>query len=128
MKKFKLTRVYENDICTLGVITDETGWVCNTLELPWKNNTVDESRIPAGEYVISPYKSPRHGECFLIDFVPGRAMVEIHPGNCPEDTNGCILPGLAFGDNKVMYSVPALQKLKTITLFEPFALEIKDCF
>lgn len=50
--------------------------------------------IPRGRYRIELYDSPRHGKdtLQLVD-VPNYQNVQIHGGNKPEDTDGCILTG-----------------------------------
>jgi len=35
-------------------------------------------------------------QTYLINDVPNRTNILIHPGNYSTDTNGCILPGLRF--------------------------------
>jgi hypothetical protein len=99
-------RTAENDTQTLGVIIvkNENGsWrlpeVFCTLELPWKENRRNISRIPAGEYEAIKYYSPKHKRVviLLLD-VPERTNIEIHPGNTIKDTTGCILVGSARGD------------------------------
>jgi len=54
----------------------------------------DETCIPTGTYAVTSYPSPRwqHNVPLLND-VPGYAGVEIHPGNYPKDTDGCLLLG-----------------------------------
>ena len=51
--------------------------------------------IPVGRYRLDWKWSQKHGRCvpWLLD-VPGFKYIEIHPGNKPEDTDGCQLPGL----------------------------------
>ncbi len=50
--------------------------------------------IPCGKYKISVYASPRQKEeVALLANVPHFTMVEIHVGNFPKDTQGCILVG-----------------------------------
>lgn len=119
-----LTRFFRNKEYTLGVITNESGWVCNTLELPYRANQENISCIPAGEYNVIPYKSKKHGDIFLLENVPNRTFIEIHPGNTDKDTNGCILPGGMFGTNRILYSTVSLQKIRTIVENKPFILKV----
>ena len=50
--------------------------------------------IPCGRYRVSLYYSPRQKEeVALLAGVPHFTMVEIHVGNFPKDTQGCILVG-----------------------------------
>lgn len=71
------------------------------IELPNRSNEVGYSRIPAGDYLVKPYKSPKFGKCWLVCNVPGRSYVLFHKGNLAGDTRkgykthsrGCLLPG-----------------------------------
>lgn len=102
------------------------GILLRSLELPWRDNKRNLSRIPAGEYEIQyvktsrPY-SGRYWSYWLKD-VPGRSGVLIHSGNWAGDTLkglkahswGCILLGLkmgVLGDQKALVSSrPAINK------------------
>jgi hypothetical protein len=54
----------------------------------------NKTAIPTGRYQVVKYYSPKH-EAFvpLLLHVPGYAGVEIHAGNYPKDTDGCLLLG-----------------------------------
>jgi hypothetical protein len=75
---------------------------CFTLELPNNGNLPFVSCIPEGVYYMVKYNHPEKGWIFLIQGVRGREGVELHAGNFATgkkiDTEGCILPGLAFQD------------------------------
>jgi hypothetical protein len=79
----KLIRDDQNDRRTFGAFVDDDGVrVCDTLELPWRENQHSVSCIPAGEYPLAFKYSPKHGcECWHITNVPDRDDVEIHAGN-----------------------------------------------
>jgi hypothetical protein len=106
LKEVNIFRTAENDTQTRGVIIvkNESGsWrlpetFC-TLELPWRDNRRNISRIPAGEYEAIKYYSPKHKRTviLLLD-VPERTNIEIHPGNTIDDTTGCIVVGSAWGE------------------------------
>jgi hypothetical protein len=66
------------------------------LELPWKGNKAFISSIPVGKYpAIIRYDHP---DKWRFEFeVPGRPLVQIHTGNSPDDTEGCILVGMQLG-------------------------------
>lgn len=49
--------------------------------------------IPAGSYRAELRWSKRFGETVVYIHVPGRSGIEIHPGNCPADSGGCVLVG-----------------------------------
>jgi uncharacterized protein DUF5675 len=70
--------------------------------------------IPAGRYRVTRYESPRFGRTvLLLHDVPGREAIEIHVGNFPRDTEGCLLVGLGRLDDMVTHSGPALDSLLT---------------
>lgn len=51
--------------------------------------------IPEGRYRIEIYASPHAGHPVpMLQNVPGRSEIEIHCGNTPEDSKGCLLVGL----------------------------------
>ncbi len=93
-----LTRWYAND-CTFGVLADVVPFLV-TLELPWKDNKENISCIPEGTYKGKLVNSPKHGICYELQDVPDRTDVQIHIGNYPKDTLGCILVGTEFGGDK----------------------------
>lgn len=65
--------------------------------------------IPTGRYRISMYNSPRQKEAVpLLQAVPHFSMVEIHVGNFPKDTQGCIL----VGNQRTIH-----QRLGTVNIF-----------
>lgn len=71
---------------------------CRTMELPWKNNQRRISCIPAGVYRAIKHHSPKFGNSFWLQEVPGRSEILIHKGNYKHDTLGCILPGKNLSD------------------------------
>ena len=72
-----------------------------TVELPWRNNRNNESRVPPGLYTLRLRKSPivskltegRHQKGFEVTGVPGRSLIMIHPGYTMETLEGCIAVG-----------------------------------
>ncbi len=68
--------------------------ICNTYELPWKQNKRNISCIPAGIYTAFRRKSPKRGYAvFELRDVPGRGNVQVHIGNKARHIRGCILLG-----------------------------------
>ena len=50
--------------------------------------------IPTGRYQITLYPSPHFGRVMpLLNGVPNLSMIEIHWGNAPEASDGCLLVG-----------------------------------
>ena len=103
--------------------TDEGGFLCWTLEDTDRGLTQDmtleqirrrkvygQTAIPTGRYRIymriSPklkdriYAKPYGGKFPVLINVPGYSGVMIHPGNTPDDTLGCILPGMLQGSTR----------------------------
>lgn len=96
---FILRRLDYTPFATYGQLLDaDERLVCVTLELPWLNNQRIRSCIPAGTYTAHRRLSPkRKYELFELDHVPERSNIEIHIGNLPKDSQGCILVGSNFG-------------------------------
>lgn len=66
------------------------------IEDPWRQNRPHVSCIPEGTYYIEWGNFPKRGWCLYVDGVPGRTAIQIHVGNDTDDTEGCLLPNLAF--------------------------------
>lgn len=89
---------------TLGVLTykDKTYY---TLE--------DAAHIiTTGTYKVTVQYSEKFDcKVILINNVPGRSHIEIHPGNYKADSKGCILIGISHTDTSVVGSRGALNRL-----------------
>jgi hypothetical protein len=84
-------------IPTFGVLLLESGVpFAVTLERPWLSNMKGRSCIPPGRYVAKRHVSPKFGETFWLQDVPGRSEILFHKGNLADDTHGCILVGESF--------------------------------
>lgn len=102
---FTLVRHKQNAFATYGRLRDRDGKeVCVTLERPWIDNNDDGKRdrgvscIQAGTYVAKRRKdSPKHGEVFELQDVPDATNIQIHAANLPDELEGCIALGTAFG-------------------------------
>lgn len=108
---------------TLGqLLREDRSVVCQTLELPWRDNHHGVSCIPTGTYAARRLWSPAHRrELFWIEGVPDRLAIELHIGNTIRDTRGCILLGQSrthLGDQ------PAL--LHSRLAFDAFMTELAD--
>lgn len=64
-----------------------------TLELPYIGNKQNISAVHPGLYKAKKYNSPKFGLVILLENVPERSWIEIHPGNYTSQIEGCILPG-----------------------------------
>lgn len=93
MTTLTLTRLASMPFGVFGQLGDLV-----TLERPWKDNAPGISCIPAGTYTAVRRMSPRFGrELFMLQDVPGRDYVELHAGNLPGDTEGCLILGSRYG-------------------------------
>jgi hypothetical protein len=114
---------------TVGVPIEKP--VGSTLELPWRNNQNEISRIIAGAYKA---KTREDGDlCWRIqlDQVPERELIEIHIGNYPRNTIGCILLGAGRSTTNgcmITGSGTALQDLRSRygTPARPIEILIRD--
>jgi hypothetical protein len=109
-------REYSDQKCTSGYLAVNGTIQAYTLELPWQGNKPLISSIPSGTYKgVLRYD---HTDQWRIELqgVPGRTVVEIHTGNTPDDSEGCILVGKELGSDlcsiKAGTSKPAYQALK----------------
>lgn len=92
-----LHRLQEDDKQTLGVLSVYCGtdlvFSCKTLELPWRSNKRNISRIPSGVYDVSRRHSDTYGDHWHIKNVYKRDLILIHNGNYHRDTEGCVCVG-----------------------------------
>lgn len=107
MRKITVVRFFEGDDRTLSVVTVFDGqqplgqlWA---LELPWKNNAREISRIPAGRYRVTPEhatlgRPPKNQFVLRVHDVPNRSGILVHAGNQPSHTLGCLLMGVDLAD------------------------------
>ena len=129
----KLQRDYHGADCTLGqLLRDDGSPMCQTLELPWRDNHAQVSCIPAGQYTCALKFSPSHGyEVYWINGVPNRGAIEIHVGNTAADSKGCVLVGQARGhlgdQNAVLHSRAAFDAMMIeLNGAASFPLEVTD--
>ncbi len=90
--------------------------ICESIELPWRQNQVGISCIPEGEYVVLPRSSPKYGAHFSLQDVPGRSMILIHPANFAlTELRGCIAPVTRVtGPGTGIFSKKAMQKFSAL--------------
>jgi hypothetical protein len=109
-----LSRKYSSDKCTSGYLAVDGKIISYILELPWKDNVPLISAIPVGTYDgILRYDHPDKWRIELTN-VPGRSNVQIHTGNTPDDSEGCILVGMEISNDlcSVSDSKKAYEALK----------------
>ena len=103
-RKVYLHRVWNNDKESIGYlyVTDDKGmpvFASIALERGDRDNQHNISRIPAGTYPLRLTYSPKFGrKMWLVDEVPNRSGIRIHPANYWNNLQGCIAPGLRLKD------------------------------
>ena len=102
---------------TFGVYRDAGVPFAVTLEPPWRDNQPQVSCIPgtgdighSGVYTCRRIVSPKYGDVFRVEDVPGRANVLNHWGSLLQNTLGCILVAEEFG---VVQGEPAVLTSRT---------------
>lgn len=70
--------------------------VLYTMERPWLGNKPFKSCIPPGLYSCKRRYSEKFGHHWILQDVPGRDLILIHPGNYASELEGCIAPGLSY--------------------------------
>lgn len=127
MKIVNLYRVQTFKSCTRGILTVD-GLAFFTLELPWKDNRPNISRIPIGKYICKWHKSPKYGWVYQVMDVYNRSFILIHSGNIARHTKGCILIGSRFGklgkSPAVLSSKTAVRKFQELMNKQDFILEV----
>ncbi|QNJ59190.1 hypothetical protein [Vibrio phage vB_ValS_PJ32] len=134
-----LTRYPSTDQGTLGRLELPNGEIICTIELPDRENRSNISRIPAGTYLVTPWKSNKFGNVWIVNDVENRTYILIHKGNVAGDTkkgyrthsNGCILIGMAhaviYGQLAVSNSAKALRVCHAaLDEYSSFELTIED--
>lgn len=108
--KLKLERFQFTDKSTIGKLSADDKFICYTLE-----DKVRETDEPVDKWkVYGQTAIPRGIYTVIVDFsnrfqknlprllnVPGFSGVRIHSGNTNEDTEGCILVGSNYSQDKV---------------------------
>lgn len=142
MERAVLTRLETSNQGTFGRIEfgdADARQVLFTGEQPDRDNARNISCIPAGVYVCRWTMSPRYGRrMYLVDAVPGRSGIRIHPANLCGDRskglkshlNGCIAlgekRGWLAGQKAVLVSRPAVRRLEDYFAGRDFELEVLD--
>lgn len=91
-----IERKYQGSDCTSGYLSINGTARMYALELPWHDNAPFISSIPAGVYQGTlRYDKPDHWRIQLVD-VPNRPGIQIHIGNVPADSKGCVLVGMSL--------------------------------
>ena len=108
---------------TLGVVEldlpdDDAGFLpfgfcCEDVDRRGAAKVAGATAIPVGVYAVRLYASPKHGpDTPELVGVPGFQHVQIHSGNGPQDTLGCLLFGLGRDEHQVIRSRQACTWLR----------------
>lgn len=90
-----------------------------------------DRRIPAGLYQVVWHKSPKFNRVVPVLFnerVAKDRYIEIHAGNYPKHTEGCILVGKWANDEGVFESVKTLEALLSFIQGKDLEVEILNEF
>ena len=120
-----LYRYRYSNMYTQGILISP-GLLVSILEPPWKGNQRNISCIPKGVYNVDYMDRSSSGQyhrCYHIIGVPGRGGILCHPGNAPDNTRGCLLPGLSSRKGFVRNSRAALDEMIKV-LGKSFELEV----
>jgi hypothetical protein len=133
----KLCREIFTEESTTGELFIDGEFYCFTLEdrdryleITPNEKIYGRSAIPRGIYNIVIDHSPKFQRRLPhILNVPGFLGVRIHPGNTPEDTEGCILVGEKRDENIITGSVavfnPLMERIDhALSLNEPVSIEV----
>jgi Family of unknown function (DUF5675) len=95
-----LQRQTQSQLCTMGEIQIGGAFSAWTLERQGPQFVASYHRAPAGIYKVTLYPSQKFRRIMpLLNDVPGCSDCEIHWGNWPWNSHGCILIGTMKGDN-----------------------------
>lgn len=110
-----LTRAYFTEGVN-GKLVHNGVLICETIELPWRNNKKSISCIPEGQYRIVKRMHPTHGAQLQVIHVPNREGILIHPANFAlRELQGCIAPvSKCTGPGKGDYSRIAMERLQNL--------------
>lgn len=93
-------------------------------------------RIPEGIYKMRWHQSgrfSRHNPLPLVfnSTLPASRYILIHPGNGPDDTDGCLLPGAIRMQDRVGNSMIKFQEIKSFIEaqgIQNFIVSIRSCY
>jgi hypothetical protein len=114
--RIQILRTWPGQKSLMGELYLNGQLIAMSLELPWNDNISNSSSIPEGSYgAILRYDKSRDG-FFTIELTGTgpRTGIQIHVGNRPTDSVGCILLGLSakFNEQLVGNSKGAISRLR----------------
>jgi len=110
----------------IGELSVNGAFVCYTLELAWLWNENKKSCVPPGKY--NGFLRHDHMDKWRIELagVPGhREHVQIHIGNYPRNTVGCVVVGTSYTPDAVWNSAQAYEKLKAAYPHHPGRITVE---
>jgi len=131
---------------TYGVLKFPDGTEFFTCERPWRGNEAFVSCIPVGVYYLEQRYSPvvqrtsggEFAEGWEVTDVVDREYIMLHPGNWPEDVEGCIAVGKRFAitqnrkgkwSNSVLDSREAFREIMAkMAEYNTWTLDIRTYF
>ncbi|ULQ51713.1 DUF5675 family protein [Flavihumibacter fluvii] len=130
--ELQLERVYF-PTGTNGILRANDEILCYTIELPWRYNIRMRSCIPEGRYQLVLRYSDRHKTHLLLQDVPSRTLILVHPANYAEkELRGCIAPvsklagpGMGQGSSKAFACLMGLV-FKSFNYEKPVWLTIRE--
>jgi len=107
---------------TNGQILSSDKMICESIELPWKDNKSQVSCIPEGRYELRSRYNKKRGWHLYVVQVPKRRLILIHPANnALKELKGCIAPvNATVGNGLGRDSKMATERLR-ILVYEAFA-------
>lgn len=138
-KDVKIYRYPSTDEGTIGRMLLPNGKEIVSLELPDRDNKTRISRINAGRYRCTKWRSKKFGNVWILHGTKGRTYILIHKGNVAGDTAkgyrthsaGCILVGMRagtlYGQLACLSSARALREChKALDQYDEFYISIED--
>ena len=118
-----LTRIAKRKDYTIGRLSVDGTFFCNTLEPTWRDyehgayKIKGKSAIPEGRYAVVISYSPKFQKWLPLllggpEFNKRWQGIRIHAGNSAKDTQGCILVGENRTEGQVLDSNLWLHRLK----------------
>lgn len=110
--EMKVERCVFTDKSTRGLLYVNGEYECYTLEPAKKDGDEKPRAIPAGTYNVVLRMSEKHKRMVPgVEDVPGFSDIEIHPGNYPSDTLGCLLVGTDSARDLILHAQDAFHTL-----------------
>ena len=92
----EIQRKFSSSDCVSGYLLVNDVVTCYVLERPWQGNAPEISAIPGGRYTAIIRIDGAKGWRIELEDVPQRGNIQIHVGNRPADSKGCLLPGISI--------------------------------